>query len=162
MGGTEECSIRARGIRGVCGGETDFSVKTEEKGREREGKNRALARASPRGCSMEVSAREEGWQFSLSCRKYHLEDRKRSTRFPLPARRRGREVAAGVKSGCVRKGDRSGKLAKTARTAREGRRGGSERARAAGGTAGWRAKGRSDERAQICPRGVLTRETGKF
>lgn len=38
--------------------------------------------------------------------------------FPFSSSRTGQEVAAGVKSGRVRKGDRSGKLAKTAASAR--------------------------------------------
>ena len=53
-----------------------------------------------------------------------------------------REVAAGVKSECVRKGDRTGKLAKTARKLLAERDGGIERGVLT--------------RAHICPRGVLT------
>ncbi|KYN42782.1 hypothetical protein ALC56_02584 [Trachymyrmex septentrionalis] len=61
--------------------------------------------------------------------------------FEISPRER-REVAAGVKSECVRKGDRTGKLAKTARKLLAERDGGIERGVLT--------------RAHICPRGVLT------
>lgn len=63
------------------------------------------------------------------------------TWFSFPYRDR-REVAAGVKSECVRKGDRAGKLAKTVRKLLAERDGGMKRGVLT--------------RAQICARGILT------
>lgn len=88
-------------------------------------------------CFIDGSFLQRRKKFRVFPRKYHLENR---TRTCFPVRNR-REVAAGVKSGCVRKVDRTGKLAKTTHKLL------TERA-TKGGT------GRSDESADLSPGGT--------